>query len=382
MFGNPSINPTLAARPELVERARGSVRDFFRASPEEYEAIFTPNATDALRLVGEPYPVYRGDRFLLTFDHHNSVNAIGEFARARGAETTYIPSAAPELRVEENLLGRDLTDTAGDHHNLFAFPAQSNFSGVQHPLEWIEPAHSHGWHLLLRPRRVCADQPARPQRVASGPRGALVLPDVRLADEGRLFDRAPRRARQARAALVLRRNDRRGVRARVIDRPVGRPCQKTHRAVEGVQTRSASERTGLVSLGSSGRSARSMPRGSRAMVKIDHGVEPSSENCQQIGTFEVTALQPHPLIVAVLASGPSAAKRLTREGFPGAPPCHASVRNVWRTRHRIRRPDLRLRLCLCERQRGEPDSDERYSSSGTGALRLDGPRGERSARGL
>ena len=150
VFGNPhSINPTSAASTELVERARACVLDFFRASPEEYEAIFTPNATGALRLVGEAYPFHRGDRFLLTFDNHNSVNGIREFARARGAETTYIPSVAPELRVEENLLGRYLTDTVGDHHNLFAFPAQSNFSGVQHPLEWIEQAHSHGWDVLL-----------------------------------------------------------------------------------------------------------------------------------------------------------------------------------------------------------------------------------------
>ena len=150
VFGNPhSINPTSAASTELVERARASVLDFFRASSEEYEAIFTPNATGALRLVGEAYPFHRGDRFLLTFDNHNSVNGIREFARARGAETTYIPSVAPELRVEENLLGRYLTDTVGDHHNLFAFPAQSNFSGVQHPLGWIEHAHSHGWDVLL-----------------------------------------------------------------------------------------------------------------------------------------------------------------------------------------------------------------------------------------
>jgi molybdenum cofactor sulfurtransferase len=47
------------------------------------------------------------------------------------------------------VLQRYLTDTIGDHHNLFAYPAQSNFSGVQHPLEWIDQAHSHGWDVLL-----------------------------------------------------------------------------------------------------------------------------------------------------------------------------------------------------------------------------------------
>ena len=150
VFGNPhSVNPTSAAATELVERARAAVLSFFRADPDEYEAIFTPNATGALRLVGEAYPFRAGDRFLLTFDNHNSVNGIREFARARGADTTYVPSVAPELRVDEELLGRYLAEVAGEHHNLFAYPAQSNFSGVHHPLGWIEQAHEHGWHVLV-----------------------------------------------------------------------------------------------------------------------------------------------------------------------------------------------------------------------------------------
>jgi selenocysteine lyase/cysteine desulfurase len=34
-------------------------------------------------------------------------------------------------------------------NNLFAYPAQSNFSSVKHPLEWIEKAHANGWDVLL-----------------------------------------------------------------------------------------------------------------------------------------------------------------------------------------------------------------------------------------
>ncbi len=150
VFGNPhSVNPTSAAMTELVERARAAVLAFFAADPAEYEVIFTPNATGALRLVGEAYPFRAGDRFLLTFDNHNSVNGIREFARARGAETTYVPSMPPNLRVDDALVARYLSDVRGEHHNLFAFPAQSNFSGVQHPLEWIGIAHAHGWDVLL-----------------------------------------------------------------------------------------------------------------------------------------------------------------------------------------------------------------------------------------
>jgi selenocysteine lyase/cysteine desulfurase len=34
-------------------------------------------------------------------------------------------------------------------NNLFAYPAQSNFTGVQHPLDWITQAQSKGWKVLL-----------------------------------------------------------------------------------------------------------------------------------------------------------------------------------------------------------------------------------------
>jgi selenocysteine lyase/cysteine desulfurase len=32
---------------------------------------------------------------------------------------------------------------------LFAYPAQSNFTGVQHPLSWVPLAQEHGYHVLL-----------------------------------------------------------------------------------------------------------------------------------------------------------------------------------------------------------------------------------------
>ena len=59
VFGNPhSVNPTSSAATVLVERARAAVLRYFNASESEYACIFTPNATGALRLVGEAYPVH------------------------------------------------------------------------------------------------------------------------------------------------------------------------------------------------------------------------------------------------------------------------------------------------------------------------------------
>ena len=200
-FGNPhSENPTSAASTELIERARLAVLAHFNAPPDEYAAIFTPNASGACRLVGEAYPFGPRTRLVLTADNHNSVNGIREFARSRGAITQYVPFCSPELRVDDDAIGQALAgpkpgqlgaawrvacsgvapwagwglrarrqrslaretvedadrpvaalsgSAASRRRGLFAYPAQSNFSGVQHPLRWIETAHEHGYDVLL-----------------------------------------------------------------------------------------------------------------------------------------------------------------------------------------------------------------------------------------
>ena len=150
VLGNPhSDSPASRLSTSLVERCRERVLRFFRADPKEYALVFTANASHALRLVGESYPFGQGDVFLLTFDNHNSVNGIREFDRLRGARTTYVPMVPPELRVDESVLDRHLDEANRGGHNLFAYPAQSNFSGVQHPLEWIAKAQDRGFDVLL-----------------------------------------------------------------------------------------------------------------------------------------------------------------------------------------------------------------------------------------
>ena len=150
VFGNPhSQNPASVRSTELIESCRRRVLHFFHASPDEYGVVFTANASHALKLVGEAYPFEMGGEFLLTFDNHNSVNGIREFDRAHGARTRYVPVLPPDLRADEATVDRFLDERDPARHNLFAYPAQSNFSGVQHPLDWIERAHDRGWDVLL-----------------------------------------------------------------------------------------------------------------------------------------------------------------------------------------------------------------------------------------
>ena len=149
VLGNPhSASRTSMATTELVERTRRAVLDWFNAAGH-YTAIFTVYATGALKLVGEAYPFGRETRFLMTADNHNSVNGIREFARRGGADVVYAPLTFPELRIDLPSLDALLDQGDARGPGLFAFPAQSNFSGVLHPLDLVARAKARGWDVLL-----------------------------------------------------------------------------------------------------------------------------------------------------------------------------------------------------------------------------------------
>ena len=77
------------------------------------------------------------------------MNGIREFARARGATVRYLPFVAPTLQAAPRAIEEALALPSPGANSLFAYPAQSNFSGVQHPREWIGLAHERGWDVLL-----------------------------------------------------------------------------------------------------------------------------------------------------------------------------------------------------------------------------------------
>jgi molybdenum cofactor sulfurtransferase len=150
VLGNPhSVNPTSTRATELVESARRRVLEYFNASGDEYVAIFTANSSASLKLVAESYPFRRNAQFLLTSDNHNSVNGIREYARRAGATVNYVPLVPPALRTDRCSLLQRLHEKPIAAPGLFAYPAQSNFTGVQHPFTWISEAQDQGWHVLM-----------------------------------------------------------------------------------------------------------------------------------------------------------------------------------------------------------------------------------------
>jgi selenocysteine lyase/cysteine desulfurase len=107
--------------------------------------------------VASGYPFSRRRTLVLTADNHNSVNGIREYATRAGARVEYL-ALDRELRLDdaEGALRRIAADGCP---GLFAFPAQSNFSGVRHPLSLVRDAQQLGFDVLLDAASFAATAP-------------------------------------------------------------------------------------------------------------------------------------------------------------------------------------------------------------------------------
>jgi selenocysteine lyase/cysteine desulfurase len=145
LFGNPhSDSGPSRASTDVIATARRRVLRFFGVSAETHAVVFTANTSAAIKLVAESYPFSPETACVLAADNHNSVNGIREYARRAGARLRTLPLDSV-LRLDHP--GPRLAEIGGP--GLFAFPAQSNFSGVQHPLALVDAAHHHGFDVLL-----------------------------------------------------------------------------------------------------------------------------------------------------------------------------------------------------------------------------------------
>jgi selenocysteine lyase/cysteine desulfurase len=143
LFGNPhSDSRPSRASSEIIENARRRVLEFFDVDDSTHDIIFTANTTAAIKLVAEGYPFSPKRTCVLSMDNHNSVNGIREYARHAGAKLRVLP-LDDELRLDDPL------EHLGYGPGLLAFPAQSNFSGVRHPLALVSEAKTRGFDVLL-----------------------------------------------------------------------------------------------------------------------------------------------------------------------------------------------------------------------------------------
>jgi len=129
LFGNPhSASSSSQRSTQLVEDARVELLRFFKADPDEYDLVFTANATAAIKLVMEAFREQE-DGFWYGYhvDSHTSLVGVRESAQEHCCFSS-------DEEVERYI------QTSKEHvtamAKLFAYPAQSNMNGRRLPLEW------------------------------------------------------------------------------------------------------------------------------------------------------------------------------------------------------------------------------------------------------
>ena len=186
-----------------LDEAREAVLSMFNTSAEDYFCIFTSGATAGLKLVGETFPWTESSSFLYNVDNHNSVLGIRNYALDQGSA-----ASAVQVRVQvdsTNQSSFDIVSVGAEQRrkargrrcedegvgvggassgslgsgaaaaglNLFAYPAESNFSGVKYNLELIEHLKrgrckingkrvgesGKEWFVLLDAAKACCTSP-------------------------------------------------------------------------------------------------------------------------------------------------------------------------------------------------------------------------------
>jgi molybdenum cofactor sulfurtransferase len=129
LYGNPhSASPSSQQSTQSVEDARLELLRFLKADPEEYDLVFTANATAAIKLVLEAFREQE-DGFWYGYhvDAHTSLVGVRESAQEHQCF-----GSDEEMDCWIETSKEDTTTRT----KLFAYPAQSNMNGRRLPLEW------------------------------------------------------------------------------------------------------------------------------------------------------------------------------------------------------------------------------------------------------
>ncbi|XP_073129023.1 uncharacterized protein [Henckelia pumila] len=130
--------------PEI--QARNRVLKHCGLPDEEYLVLFTQNYKDAMMLVGESYPFFKGNFYLTILGEE--ADSVREFASYKESRVILAPETWLNLRIKGSQLShyfRRKCKTAPK--GLFSYPAEVN--GTRYSMHWISEAHRNSWHVLL-----------------------------------------------------------------------------------------------------------------------------------------------------------------------------------------------------------------------------------------
>ncbi|GLU18537.1 hypothetical protein SLE2022_348330 [Rubroshorea leprosula] len=130
--------------PEI--QARNKVFKYCGLPDNEYLVLFNSNYKDAMMLVGESYPFFRGNFYMSILGE--GMDCIREFASYKEAKVILAPESWLDLRIKGSQLSQYFRRKCKHSpKGLFSYPAEVN--ETRYSMHWISEAHRNSWHVLL-----------------------------------------------------------------------------------------------------------------------------------------------------------------------------------------------------------------------------------------
>ncbi|KAL7603165.1 hypothetical protein Lser_V15G17412 [Lactuca serriola] len=130
--------------PEI--QARNKVLNHCGLPENEYLVLFTSSYRDAMMLVGESYPFFRGNFYMTIIDEEHDY--IKAFAGYKESKVISAPETWLDLRIKGSQLSQYFRRKSKQSpKGLFSYPA--NVNGTPYSMHWVSEAHRNTWHVLL-----------------------------------------------------------------------------------------------------------------------------------------------------------------------------------------------------------------------------------------
>lgn len=113
---------------------------------DEYLVLFTPSYQDAMKLVGESYPFFKGNLYLTIIREEE--DCIREYATFKESKLILAPETWLDLRIKGSQLSQYFRRKCNHSpKGLFSYPVEVN--GTRYSMHWVSEAHRNFWHVLL-----------------------------------------------------------------------------------------------------------------------------------------------------------------------------------------------------------------------------------------
>ncbi|XAR48181.1 Molybdenum cofactor sulfurtransferase [Bertholletia excelsa] len=113
---------------------------------EEYLVVFAPSCREAMMMIGESYPFFRGNYYLTIIAEEQ--DCIREFVICKDSKVVAAPETWLDLRIKGSQLSQYFRRKCKHSpKGLFSYPFTVN--GGRASMHWISEAHRNSWHVLL-----------------------------------------------------------------------------------------------------------------------------------------------------------------------------------------------------------------------------------------